>query len=380
MKMQTQIAIIIGLLVFEMWAGVVALAAEQTPGDASGVAFKPVFDKVLIAGEDHKNGIFDPSVEYGADGIGWMTYSKVEWPARVSIHLARSNDHGKTWTHVQDLFESASDELMVEGETREVVWRYETSSLLYDPEDEPGRQWKVFAQRLFSTPPHGAKNSYWSRGWIEYRHAASPEEQWSATERLFGSQDNNCRVNLSALHPDLERMLWYNEIGSIVEDGVIYLSMDGSPTPSGLGDWENRKVVLFASKDHGGTWEYIGTLTDYAAARAFGYLIFTATSLVRENDRLFLVATPAGALEGERKGHDGTYVVEFEDIARGKLERDDDGKLIVLKKLEVYLTSGGQSDYDEQNTYGGIMFSQIDAAARPDFFQVFATKERIVAP
>jgi len=41
--------------------------------------------------------------------------------------------------------------------------------------------------------------------------------------------------------------------------------------------------------------------------------------------------------------------------------------------------SGGLSDYDEQNTAGGIMFSQLttEKSQKPEFFQVFSTTETI---
>lgn len=47
---------------------------------------------------------------------------------------------------------------------------------------------------------------------------------------------------------------------------------------------------------------------------------------------------------------------------------------MVLKTIKPDLNSGGLSDYDEKNTAGGILFSQIDIRATSDF-QVFNTKE-----
>ena len=35
------------------------------------------FTKISPQGDKALNGIFDLSVEYGADGVGWMAYSRV---------------------------------------------------------------------------------------------------------------------------------------------------------------------------------------------------------------------------------------------------------------------------------------------------------------
>jgi len=53
------------------------------------------FKKLTITGDNHKSGIFGVSIEYGDDGIVWMTYSRVELPKYVEPHVARSNDHGE---------------------------------------------------------------------------------------------------------------------------------------------------------------------------------------------------------------------------------------------------------------------------------------------
>jgi len=155
--------------------------------------------------------------------------------------------------------------------------------------------------------------------------------------------------------------------------------MDASVTTSGLGKWEQRKIVLFSSKDHGTTWNYVGALTDYNDASSFGYVTMTGSSLVKESGRIFLMLSPSGAkgLFKKNRAHDGTLVVEFHDIRHAKLKRDAKEKLAVLKTFKPDLNSGGLSDYDEQNTAGGILFSQINISAMPEIFQIFSAKERI---
>lgn len=351
--------------------------AHGCAGNASGGASSR-FEKVEVFGDQVKNGLFDASVEYGDDGVGWLAYSRVKVPEFVGTSLAKSTDGGKSWTHVADINESAMGTLNYKGKQREGAWRNETPSLLYDRTDSIDRRWKLFSQRYFTLPRYKPKDRVNDEGWIEYRTAATPAGPWSKPIRLFGKKASGSQIDLSELDDDLKGMSHYNEIGSIAVDGVIYLSLDASPTQSGLGEWEKRKVILVSSEDHGKNWLYNGTLTDYGDADAFGYRVFTGSSLVREGDRLYALLTPAGARKKKNKGHDGTYVVEFEDISKARLKRDKNGKLVVVNEFTIDLTSGGLADYDEKNTHGGLVMAQINVKARPDVFQTYSTRQRLV--
>ncbi len=343
------------------------------------------FTKLTITGDNHKSGIFDISVEYDQGGIGWMAYSRVEFPKYVETHIARSNDHGKTWKYIATVNKSTDGTFAYSGKKLKVAWRSETPTLLYDPGDTTSRRWKLFSHRYPAKSPFKKGSHLYAEGWIEYRTAANPKGPWSKPIRLFGKRENNCLIDLSAIHPNLKNILWYNELGSIAVNGVIYLSLDASTTPSGLGEWRKRKIILVSSRDHGKSWRYAGTLTDYNDANNFGYFIFTGSSLVKEGKRLFLFISPSGAkgLFKKNRSHDGTVIVEIEDISRAKLKRDAKGKLVIHKWIKPSLQSGGLSDYDEKNTYGGILFSQINTGIRSrnaDFFQVYSTGQRITKP
>lgn len=359
--------IIVGIGVL---AAVAALAREADTGR---------FEKISIVGEDPRNGYFDISIEYDEEGTGWLAYSRVEIPKHVETHLAKSGDRGSTWVYTGALNRSEEGSVVVDGKRRQGVWRYETPTLVFDSADVPARRWKLFVQRYLSVPPYEKDNSLFEYGGIEYKYSATPTGPWSGATCLFGKHKNNCRLDLNTLSPELKDVVFYNELGSIVVDGVIFLSMDASATPSGLGKWEKRKIVLVSSQDHGATWNYAGTLTEYDDATDLGYLVLTGSSLVEEDGRLFLLLTPSGAkgLFKKNRAHDGTLVVEFDDIHRARLKRDKKGRLIVLKSMKPDLHSGGLSDHDEQNSNGGMLFSQINLNAAPEFFQVFNTMQRI---
>ncbi len=339
------------------------------------------FEKLVVVGDPVRNGIFDVSVEYGPDGTGWLAYSRVALPKYVSTHLARSLDQGRTWTYVAAINPSRDDTITVDGAAVAGTWRYETPTLVHDPEDDPARQWKLYVERYFTVPPYGPNDAHHSGGWIEVRYAPRPDGQWSKAVRLFGSQASGSRVDLNILHPDLRAMKFYNEIGSISLDGALYLSLDASPTESGLGDWRRRRIILISSTDHGRNWRYAGTLTDYDDASSSGYVVLTGSSLVKEADRVFLLATPSGAkgLGRKNRGHDGTWIIEFEDVAHARLKRDAQGKLLFLRKIPIDLDSGGLSDYHELDIYNGILFSQINTDARPDVLQTFRTHQQILS-
>jgi hypothetical protein len=372
-------------LVAARWELLVVVSAFGMIAADSTLATQPdrsLFEKISIVGEDHRNGLFDVSIEYDDTGTGWLAYSRVTIPKHVETHVAKSTDRGKTWSYVGPANRSTETSAVINGTVRKGALRYETPTLLFDPNDDGTRRWKLLVQRYLAIPPYRPGDSFFADGWIEYTYAPSPAGPWSEPSCLFGKKANHCRVDLTSIHPDLKHYVFFNELGSIVVDGTIYVSMDASPTSTGLGEWERRKIVLISSPDRGVTWSYAGTLTHYDDARTLGYRVLTGSSLVKEDGRLFLLITPSGAtgLSAKNRAHDGTLVVEFDDIRRARLKRDARGNLRVLKTFKPDLHSGGLSDYDEQNTSGGILFSQIDIRAKGEFFKIFRTNRGIAQP
>jgi len=245
---------------------VIVFAPQSFSIQAANVVIKSDNQIIKVAGDNTNNGIYDVSVEYGAKGIGWMIYSQVKIPQFVETHLAMSTDRGKTWKFVRALNKSAYQTITVRGRRFRGVWRYETPTLVYDPTDLKDRRWKMFVHRYYSLPPHKKNTRLFMEGWIEYSYAAKPSGRWSRPIRLFGKSKSLSRIDINKLHPSLKGMKFYNEPGSVSHRGVLYLSFDASPTRSGLGNWKERKIILIASKDHGQSWKYLGTLVDYADA------------------------------------------------------------------------------------------------------------------
>ncbi len=366
---------LLGIFRFIM-CGVIIFIAQPS------IAENSQFVRIEIEGETPRNGFFDLSIEYDDSGTGWMAYSRIELPKHVETHIAKSVDGGETWQHVGVANRSQMDTILIDNKVRKGVWRYETPTLVFDREALPARRWKLFVQRYLTLAPYRETDRLFAQGWVEYRYAATPAGPWSEGVCLFGRLKNNCRVDLNTLHLDLQHNQMYNELGSIYMDGVLYLSMDVSISATGLGQWRQHKIVLVASRDHGITWDYVGTLTDFKDAEALGYVVLTGSSLVEEDGRLFMLATPSGAkgLFKKKRGHDGTIVLAFEDISRAKLKRDAQGKLVVFNRFSPDLKSlsGGLSDYDGRNLNGGVLFSQINLHDKPEVFQIFSTRQRAV--
>ncbi len=354
--------------------------AEKSKGVIASPPAGPYEKIKIIKGKVKTGGFGDPAMEYGPDGVGWLVYTSVDVKnSLMTTNLAKSVDNGKTWKFVKVINPALPDTVdRVKGN-----WVHETSTIVYDPGDK-GREWKVFWFKYFRAKGPISKNKKhtWVNSWIAYKYASDPQGKWSEEIPVFGMGNFRDKgVDLASLNPDLKNFVFFYELGSLYKDGTLYLSLEGNATPSGRGKWNEKKIVLLSSGDHGRTWRYVGTLLDSKDAKHFGYLTFTASSLVREKGRIFLFASPSGRLSNLRDPeghHDGIHIFEFEDITKGVLKRDKKGHLILVKHIDDNLEKGGQGDYDEQNTYGGIVIPQEDLKYYPELFQLFSTRERIV--
>ena len=362
-----------------LFLGLVVGCAGGNSGDGQGTSEVSLEDSrrsIEFSGLQKKSGLFDISLEYGPDGVGWMAVSRVQIPKFVDTHIARSLDNGRTWSYVTSVGESREGTLTVNGAQKQGAWRDETPSLLHDPDDGPERRWKLFTNNYFVEKPFKPKSRLLGHGVINVRHAASPAGPWSRPECIIGNAPT-CKMQPDTSHPDLADVRMNTEPATIVEDGTIYLAVDAGSTDTGLGEWENYRVVLYASENHGETWRYVGKLLDHKDAKRFGYRVFTGVSLVRVQGKIFVLATPSGAYSKKNKGHDGAMAIEVSNIGQSEVRRDPTGKPLVAMRLEPASGSGGLADYDEQNTAGGVVFSEIQLLKFPRVFRLYQTNERL---
>lgn len=343
----------------------------------------------MIAGETNVNGIYDPSVEYDSAGVvGWLAYSYVygplvPWGPNVETHLARSLDHGATWTFEQVVNASLPVTLtLLDGTSVDGVWNYEVATLVHDP-DDPGREWKLFAHRIFRKAENNfeGEQNLPAYSWIVFRWAADPAGAWSSEVPLMSSGPlppapyDLTQVAINDLDPSLAGLLVYSEPGGFYRDGVLYLSLTGLVLTG------PDRIVLLASDDHGQTWRYVGTPLSNADAASIGYLKFDGSSIVEDAGRVFLLASP----QSQTVVHDGTLVFEFTSLGTGELFRDGTGAPSVRKHVPPqpdFLSErgAGQSDYHAGNWSGGLLMPQLNLPDFPEFFQIFATGERPATP
>ena len=322
-------------------------------------------------------GIFDPSVKYSRDGnTGWLLYSSVTGEYKpvgkyVHTNLDKSTDHGLTWSYVARLNTSTDATLVLgDGKTLAGAWRYEVSSLVRD-DGAPDGDWKLFVHKYFWSPE---KDRMFAYGWIAMRTARDPAGPWSDEVPLFGAGPSppapyhQTRVDLNTLSSELRHQVAYSEMGSLAHDGTLYLSIGAMWM---LGP---DKIVLLRSRDHAKTWEFVHTLANADDAKALGYSRLDGSSLVEERGRFFLLVTP-----GSRKlMHDGTLAFEIGSLEHGFLKRDAAGNLAIAAYFPVQAgilsgPGGGQSDYDEHNTAGGLIMPQFDVRSYPCIFKMFST-------
>jgi hypothetical protein len=352
-----------------------AYTAQNVPG--STPASPPSFTELKIAGYSARSGgTYDPSLEYGPDGTGWMAFSIVEVPNRVHTAVAKSTDAGKTWQQVALVNKSEAAWIQdAKGEKVAGVWRHEVSALVYDPGDA-GKTWKLYWHKYFATA--AKEERLLDYGWIACRCAASPEGPWSEEVAQFGAgafprAPYKARVDLASLHAEMADYIVFTEPGALYRNGTLFLSLQAHPK-SAVGA---PNIVLIASADHGTTWTYCGTLLKAAESKSHGGDFFTGSSLAVEKGRVFLLVCPEVKDSG-MLGHRGTAVFEIADLAKGALKRDGNGVAVLVKQLKPTLKSGGQSDYDERNTAGGIIMPQFDMANLPLPWRLFNTHQTIL--
>lgn len=357
--MRTAIIYIYFFIFCFMFVGCVGVAqAEKDKKDK--------YLNIEIENEDSRHGVYDPSLEYDEKGIGWMSYSAIEIPKKVSTKIAKSTDYGKTWKYIQTVNQSTEGSVNYKGEKLSGEWRYEVSSLVRDPKD-PGKEWKLFSHKYFVKEPYGDNDRVFPYGWISYKYSSDPAGKWSDEIALFGAKGfppspYKTKINLSKLHPDLNEYQYYSELGTLQYNGVLYISMETSQSLSGMGKWESRKTILLSSSDHGNNWKYVGTLTFFKDAKKLGYITLTGSSMFEQNGKAYYMITPSGPLKGPGKHENGVFIFEFEDIKKAKLKRDVKGDLIVFKHISPPVTDsnrGGQGDYDKMNINGGVVMSHF---------------------
>lgn len=320
---------------------------------------------VKIFGTQGNMGSYDPSIEYGPKGVGFMAYTSLNRREKgteptISVYLASSKNGGKKWKYVKPLLEGRSGELTNSSNIEPFAignWRYEMPSLIYDP-DDPGKEWKLFAYRYF-----WANNISLARKYsvITYKYSANPFKGWSSEVWLFGANKetppypHNTFVDLTLdqLSPKLKEFKYYADPGVLYKGGAILMSLTAYKEIK-----KPDSIILIASTDHGKSWSYLGVLMTAEDVSQLGkYDRMGGGSLIKEGDDVYFMVS----LGSEKLQHQGTMVFGFDHLAKARLQRDEKGDLKMLNYIPLPEGEasegfgGGQSAYHEENINGGMV-------------------------
>ncbi|MCA9459698.1 MAG: exo-alpha-sialidase, partial [Nanoarchaeota archaeon] len=316
------------------------------------------YENLIIENENNAfSGIYDPSIEYLNESIGYMAYSAVKMPKYVSTGIAKTIDNGKTWQFISSINTGKEDTIDDNGKEIKGVWRNEVPTLVYD-KDDTGKEWKLYTHKYFTREPFGGNDRVFSHGWITYQYASNPEGVWSEEIPLFGAklfppEEYPTKIKINDLHSDLKDILVYSELGSLYYNNTLYLSIAGHEIDMKF------KLILLQSKDHGETWQYSGTFLTEKDAENLGHKWFTGSSLVEVNDNIYLITT--GALDTKMETYSGTHIFLVEDLSKAKLKRDNNNNIEAQIIIPLSFSHhGGQSDYDKYNYNGGVLIPELD--------------------
>lgn len=354
-------------------------APSSSSSRSSGAAAK--FGRVQVRNEPTPNGAYDPALAYNEDGsVGWLTYTAVDGaqPSKahyLHTHVAKTTDHGRTWRYANTVNESHRGAATWKGDSLDGYWHYEVSTMYHDPTDR-GREWKMLSFRIFHADRKGRMPQL---SWIVYKYASDPAGQWSDEVSLISSGKmppppyDTQKFKLGELHRDLKRSGIFSEPGAVVVDGVTYLSL------TGLGRGGADKIFLLRSRDHLQSLEYVGTLVDRDDAKKLGDTALDGSALFQKDGNVYMLACAIKSKSRPDLQNNGTYLFAIDDITKAKVRRDSSGAPDVLMRimpqdLDSGSHGGGQGDYDQYNTGGGIVVPQINLGAMPEWAQVFNTE------
>ena len=352
----------------------------------------PVVPTALsVSGVVAADGVFDPSPRNDGSSKLWMSYSAVAWSpndpgilSQVRTRLATSEDGGATWSdlgvdpnNMADADFAASAVAPATG-IMWVTWRFEVSSLLYDPYDsDSSRRWKMLWHRYPAADNNGVLTRVIQKGWIGMSSAPAPGGPWSAERNLFTGSwyDHSVDVIISApeypldtLYPaagQLSGCAAFTEPSMLAKPEGIYISLQCAGSPA--------KIIGLKCDRPFSSCTYLGDFLTESEAPQFNQGSqqlngFAATEMVSVGSKDYLVVTP---YEPPQDRYRGCLVFEISNLATATLVRSN-GAPVIAKRISG--TSGsfnGACGYDTSASASGIIYSEYNSAA--PHFRLYAS-------
>ena len=318
--------------------------------------------------------LLDPSVASNGSTASALVYTGLEIPNRIKIGLATARFPCDTWRWNQNVFEERAETLLAPDGTSRLadgVVRYETPSLVYDPQDREA-PWKIFAYRYFWMGDATFAQRY---GMIVMRTAVTPDGQWSKEEWPLAAAPDHpplpyqglVRNHINPMHADLAGITGYSR-PSVVEDrGVLLMSLTGFKGPSDI-----DRVILMISLDHGKRWVYAGTLLNRAQLAQIGkFTRISGASLLKQGQAIYLAAV----LGDTQVTANGTYLFRISDPGKATVLSNDAGvptpvRFIERQSVQPTAQGGGYATFNEACPMG-IITSEHSGLRQS--YQLFST-------
>ncbi len=347
------------------------------------------------------SGIFDPSIVSNGGKL-YMALSGVRATVPggsfatngVGTYLAVSRDRGKSWK----LSGVINPEIQVRlgRKPRRGIWQNEVPALAFDPWAPKQARWKLVWHQYLNI--NGERK--FVHGWIAYKEAATPKALAAAKPMKLFMGWGYDRVNNDAggwtrpaipgpgvnkvrkISRNLKNCFALSEAGMMAKPDAVYLSMMCfKPKLLGLLGASHHVILLKCARPCNatapGAWMYAGTVLTPDDAEDLGLRKFSASDLFSEGGRDYITVSPVGKVPVDG-AYKGCHVFRFADLARGKVERDRDGRPIVAAKVSLNKKSfNGACSFLPVGPAKGLVIGQVEFFLRnkkPDAnFHIFNT-------
>ena len=346
-------------------------------------------EAMQIGGMPWNTPVYDPSLETDGNKV-WLAFSGLDsvsiGDTSVSapgVHLAFSAAPAcDSWNTLNAGFMPRADDILApDGQTTIAsgVWRYETPSLVHDPDDK-GREWKLYAYKYMWTNNQSleAARRY---GFIAARYASDPQKNWSTEEWVLSPgpgyppppYQDLVKTHLNTLDPSLAGITILSRPSVVSVKGALVMSLSAFT-------WDKTpdRIVLLISYDHGARWSFAGTALKASEIGGIGpYMTLGGATLLKQGEHVYLAAV----LGDDKVEGLGTFVFGFEDLAKAKLQRDKHGVPLLLNSLprssaQPTAVGGGYAAYSDKCPESGVLTGEFSSIRKA--FQIFETHRKLV--
>ncbi len=315
-------------------------------------------------------GYGDPSLEYDvATDTLWLSYSWLNVLINiengsplidfgVETHLARSDNHGESFTFVTKINEMHQ----VENSNQRVWVTDEVSTLVHNADGT----WQVLWLRYFD--PFGEPDGPEDRYGYHYVNsvAATPTELGQEPENWLSGFAPKPEIALSQDIPaELSDCVVITEPALFNDGTTTYLASHCLVIENGQRQYAKERMVLLEQTADG--YEFVGNLLTYADAQYFDADILEQADISFARDgSIALIVTPIQ--ENNDPRHQGCIALEISDLSTATVLRDSDHH----PQPRAIITADGNGlgpglcTYDAQSDTGILLIiTSIDLVSKP---------------